>query len=104
MFRIDRKEVILTTHQEQEEHRYQEEELPEAAKTLEVVCQAAAYREEGTEAGKEVSHLEGTAAHPEATNPGVAANQQMVTEACSGIQAGVAYCSMAWLDGTEEDE
>ena len=67
-------------------------------------CRAALLLGEGKEGQKRVSHLEGTAAHPEATNPGVAANQQMVTEACSGIQAAVAYCSMAWLDRMEGDE
>ena len=86
------------------ERQRQEGQCLAAGRILEAVYRVGAYPVEGTEAEKEVSHLGGTAAHPEATNPGAAANQQMVTEACSGIQAAVAYCSMAWLDGMEEDE
>ena len=86
------------------ERQRQEGQSLAAGRILEAVYRVGAYPEEGTEVEKEVSHLGGTAAHPEATNPGVAANQQMVTEACSGSQAAVAYCSMNWLDGMKEDE
>ena len=90
-----REEVILMTHRGQVERQRREGQPLAAGRILEAGYQVEAYPVEGTEAEKEVSHLGGTAAHPEATNPGVAANQQMVTEACSGIQAAVAYCSMA---------